>query len=297
VPRLDRQNIGPAVCLVVLFLLAISGFLVSQRNPVPIGQGAIPGQSSGVYCNGDNGGATNGCTKSNASTERQANSDTEDCEPEKPRSQAREECLLTRYTGKLARYTLALFVATIVLGLVGAVGLGITGYQTWLGRQEFVASHRPKLRMRLLKMNPLEVDRPFSIGFSLVNIGDTPAYLTDIDITLRVVMIVRIEEGGDFRGYKDFISSEKIDRRDKIMPGASVRIEKPLEARFDPAWQQIPNGRWAEGRVAIIGTVTYADDREVERQTAFYRFCTEDVNRFRFADFDKATKRDREFED
>lgn len=82
---------------------------------------------------------------------------------------------LSIYTEALSDYTLWLVVATIVLGGIGA-------YQGWqlrktvrLARDEFNATHRPRIRVRRVA---LERDKEKRVSYVVANVGDSPAYIT-----------------------------------------------------------------------------------------------------------------------
>jgi len=150
--------------------------------------------------------------------------------------------------------------------------------------------------MRLLKLEPLEIGKPFKIEFTLANIGDTVAEIATIEATLRIRDIVPVMKNGKLTGYEDFTKTEEITRTDTIDTGESVGISHGFDFLFPKEWGA-PDDYWASTRVYIIGNVAYTDDRGVKRKTAFYRVCSENVDRFHFMPFKKAQKRDYEYED
>ena len=94
---------------------------------------------------------------------------------------------LSVYTENLSSYTLWLVVATIVLGGIGA-------YQGWqlrktvrLARDEFNATHRPRIRVRrvILENDPITHDD--RVSYMIANVGESPAHITGgmVNITYR----------------------------------------------------------------------------------------------------------------
>src|SRR5260221_2025643 len=80
---------------------------------------------------------------------------------------------LARSTDDLANFTMALFYATAVLG-IGTCGLLLLGFRQSsdtkgalaLARDEFNATHRPTLRVRLFRLQPLTDGRSIMLSFA-----------------------------------------------------------------------------------------------------------------------------------
>jgi hypothetical protein len=198
-------------------------------------------------------------------------------------AQANQETPQEQSEETTADWTIVLGIFTGVLALIS----GIQGYliyrQVNLGRDEFISSHRPKLRMRLLRIDPPEAGKPFKIYFTLANIGDTKAEIKKVDVTINTVsqMIT-----GEFE--------VTLPVGDIILAGDSVDLIGESAVKF--TWGT-PGKNWAEGRVSIVGTITYSDDMGINRRTGFYRECSS-VNRFNIPDwFSEAQRRDFEYED
>ena len=211
----------------------------------------------------------------------------EDTQAEELREGRINECLLTNYTGSLATYTAILAGATILLGIFGFAQGCILYAQFKLGRQEFIATHRPRLRVRLVKIDKLETGKPIVVRYRVVNVGDGEAISIAAETTLQVVP-------------RDGIPKETISRTQTFEIAASIKSGQPIEVERAFAEIVLPEwhvkGSWGFNRIRVYGSISYQDGNRVPRQTGFYRFCTEDVNRFRLPG-DKDIERDYEYED
>jgi hypothetical protein len=196
----------------------------------------------------------------------------------------------------VAYYTLWLTLFTGALAVVG-IGQGILlGQQMKLDREEFISSHRPKLRLRHLRIELPIVGLPVKLRFTLSNIGDTPANVAIVDVTLILQSAIEVrDKKGQLTGYEDARMVVNFPTGATIAAGDSVVLSGESATHFDPIWKA-PTENWLIARTQVVGTVTYADARGVRRQTAFYREC-QGLNRFDFMRFTKAQKRDWEYED
>ena len=197
----------------------------------------------------------------------------------------------------VAFYTLCLTWFTGVLAVLGVFQGFLTLQQISLSRDEFISSHGPKLRLQHLQMELPVLGEPMKLQFTLSNIGDTAATVAVVEVTLILA------GAGLFLKEKEIPPKSEDSRTlvtfpigDKIAAGDSVILKGKSVATFEPA-HGAPDESWFSERAQVTGKITYADDRKVRRQTAFYRWCRE-LNRFEFeTNFTKAQKRDWEYED
>jgi hypothetical protein len=189
-------------------------------------------------------------------------------------------------------------VGTILIAAFTLTLWLVTGRSLQLARDEFISSHRPKLRMRLLQMDAPQVNGPFKISFTMANIGDTAATIVGVDVKIQVRNVVKIFDAeGQLVNYEDARWTSRFPRGQIIPAGDSAILHGESIERFDPEWG-VPTEDWALGTVAIIGAITYSDDRRINRRTGFYRICTRSLHRFDlFEDFTEAQLRDFEYED
>ena len=67
--------------------------------------------------------------------------------------------------------------------------------QTQLSRRAFVALHRPRMRIRLVRIDPLETGKPIVIHFIAANIGETDARNVMGKVNLQVLNVVTGTDG------------------------------------------------------------------------------------------------------
>ncbi len=182
---------------------------------------------------------------------------------------------LARYTELLAGFTFLLFLSTVVQGC-------LIWRQIRLAREEFIASHRPKLRVRLVRIAKPTPGNPVTVQFTVANVGDSEALNVVAKFTMEIFVTQATKSVAEF------------DVIDKLAPGEPHQVEREMSTIFDPHWADVP---WSiAGDIRIHGHVSYTDRNGIGRRTAFYRFATSNLNRFRLPD-DADIERDYEYED
>lgn len=268
-PLLPEWRYWPAVPFVILILAAAFGFSL----PVPTSNLSITEQRTGVYCNIAEAKQPADCAAQVPTIKTIVKSDSEDCETEKPNKQTYDECLLTRYTGQLSRWTFALFMATVVLGLLG-LGGGILSYRQFrLARTEFIATHRPKLFVQTVTVtnkgtrivrNGKMHHTPASAIITVANGGDTPAFI----IEWQAVIYYQRPEAAFTPGLgTEPIQRPKIDAAG-IIPGEFQKIGHTQMHVVDDDWEEFVN---AGGQMFFIGRITYQGADKIKRNTGFCR--------------------------
>ena len=165
--------------------------------------------------------------------------------------------------------------------------IAISGAQTDLqtaqkeiARQQYLASYRSRLRVRLVKIRPLMAGGEVHLEFQLVNIGTFAAVVTATRVT---IIFDDVSDNGAFTsGYPNWTGSVLMSQQ-IIKAGETVLVSQPTKIIFRD-WRRAKSeypGRWdPEGNISITGVVTYMDDAEIIRSTGFYRVSTGDTNRF-----------------
>jgi hypothetical protein len=185
--------------------------------------------------------------------------------------------------------TLAIAAFTLTLWLVTEGTLS-------LARDEFISSHRPKLRLRHLRMESPVLGEQMKLQFALSNIGDTQAEIAAIDVTLIIENALPVlDPASGNMVNKELRTPVIFPLGDIVAAGDSLTLQGVSVAYFNGTADP-PDENWLIGRTEVTGTVTYADQSKVRRRTAFYRWLRE-LNRFEFKDFTRAQKRDWEYED
>ena len=166
----------------------------------------------------------------------------------------------------VAYYSLWLMLFTAVLGLVAAVQSTLTYDQIKLSRDEFVATHRPRLHVRNVK-RLWSNHGPWSIRVEIVNTGDS-----DAEAYIQYARVVRFADLQSIRidpMSHPFEGSHMVPLRyRKIPPGWNHRIDQIADFILDDSVS--PDGRFVEdSTIVVVGSIQYADARKVVRTTGF----------------------------
>jgi hypothetical protein len=143
-------------------------------------------------------------------------------------------------------------LGTFMLAIAAFWTARIVLAQVRLARQEFLSTHRPKLRVRKVSLYPLVDGAPVTVQYEIANIGDTDAILTFADVKVGARSRNYFGKGGHMGS-------------DLIQPGARLTV------RFDTSlmWRGDPYSRYD---LTIWGEVNYRDASKIERRTEFERF-------------------------
>lgn len=180
-------------------------------------------------------------------------------------------------------------LATIFIAVFSFTLWQITGRSVKLAREEFTATQRPKLRVRLVRIDKLEAGKAVVIHFEVINVGYSRAKAVVAETTLQILNV--LGENRDRESRK----TEKFHIADEIAPGQPRLVKKTTGTICSKDWKVKDD--WAgDGRVRVHGTIIYADDNGIGRRTGFYRYSTRDVNRFRRPG-DHDIEHDYEYED
>jgi hypothetical protein len=243
---------------------AILSFVILSAIWFPIirGDGAEASQTASIHCDDQDAGANSNCSHNGATLGHAKSAEGDSCETEKPDKRSYDECLLTRYTGQLARYTLNLWIATLVLATVGVFGIGLTFYEVRLNRQEFIASHRPRLIVHSVEVAYGVNDEGFpTLGATIhvFNIGDTEAVIDEFvgDIQIRDVPL------------RAGIILPTIEMQ-PIVIGVGEGRHLIVPSEFDNQRLNIAL-RVAPTRILCLATFVYRDGRGTPRQTGLCR--------------------------
>jgi hypothetical protein len=155
------------------------------------------------------------------------------------------------------------------------VFLGISTYWLWLatrasvdlGREEFVATHRPKLRVRKVQLDEDERSKRGESVLSFIcrNEGETAATITNVATAfIQSSVPSRITNPPELKSW-----SVKI----RLAVGQDVRLETVDKIAMDGGIDlAIANGSWGQ---FFVGEITYSDDVGVSRKMGFARKCDE----------------------
>jgi hypothetical protein len=163
----------------------------------------------------------------------------------------------------LVRWTMALFFATALLFVVTG-GLGFFAYQQIrLTRDEFNATHRPKIRVKHVWLeSDIWQDEPVTVKLTCVNTGIGVAILQEVGIKFHVI-----------RNDRN-LPQPKIDAtyragKEPLLPGRNYEFPPYSETILTPELNVCVHNR--THKLLCVGYVSYLDASERLRITGFCR--------------------------
>jgi hypothetical protein len=193
------------------------------------------------------------------------------------RHQATEEAI-AYYNKWLMFFTAILALATMGLG-GSTLGLYFAGErQLRLARDEFISSHRPKIRVKHIWLSSqdgqhfigkLESGTPITVRLDIVNIGGTPAFINLFNfMTHTLIAGQRLPQRPPYNepGVRQFqVGGSPL--------GSGITFTQILSDGRILTEQDIRNIRVGTPQLYFIGTVEYWDGNDPPRlrQTAFCR--------------------------
>jgi hypothetical protein len=166
--------------------------------------------------------------------------------------------------------TVVLAIFTVVLVLVTNRQARLARQAIELGNKEFVATHRPRLRIRSIK--PLLTDGVgLGIHFIVTIAGETPAHIKHIDTTLWIK---------DSAGNEFLPETNAAELRSLAGGENALCIIRANDFRNRPDLG-IYGGPAPSGEFEFRGWVEYSDDNGIDRRTGFWRIYSAETRRFR----------------
>jgi hypothetical protein len=160
---------------------------------------------------------------------------------------------ISLFTGVLALFTIALVGASVWQGR-------LTQQSIELARQEFIATHRPKLRVRLPFLKAPIVGQPLKFGFTISNIGDSSAFKVAYQLHFKMPPLEDAEINWEGSGVSHVV---------ELRAGAQVTVEHETDFIC-------PDKRFIAfvgGTMIFGGLVGYEDGNSVVRMTSFRRIA------------------------
>ena len=142
-------------------------------------------------------------------------------------------------------------------------------FQAETASKALIATFRPKLFVRRMKLLSLEEGQPILIHYLLVNGGGTTATVVDHKTTICIAPSPATELSWDNSPISDHT----------VFPGGEAWVFVTIkidETSYDPTWGIDEPAGWTiddpnTWRRRFRGSVTYADDNGVRRTTGFNR--------------------------
>jgi hypothetical protein len=156
----------------------------------------------------------------------------------------------------IATFTVILAIVTAGLIIVGICQTRQIAKTIALARDEFNATHRPKLRVRVMIPPITDLDKIFTIRYTVVNIGERLAIPKHHEIMWYVE-----PRSGDI----SVITESRSLPCPELKPGQSATENIPI-TDFDRSFDLITGGNFK-----IRGIIKYEDDAGIVRRTGFLR--------------------------
>jgi hypothetical protein len=165
--------------------------------------------------------------------------------------------------------TLITALATVVIGLFtftlwtsNRQLLKTTNQSINLARDEFLSTHRPKLRVRQFVLDLPTPENPLVVHFATVNVGATPANWRNIAAEVAL-WNGRSWEAPGVHQIVESINHPPIK--------SGQRLQVAIRSRFNISAEQIRAIEKGSLVVCAVGELTYADSSGVMRRTGFRR--------------------------
>jgi hypothetical protein len=153
---------------------------------------------------------------------------------------------------EVAKFTRLLFIATAALAAIAVLQLLVFGYQGYelrrtvnASRDEFLATHRPKIRIKHLWLrSDIWHDEPITVDLVCVNTGTAEAILEEVGLDYHVV------------------------RNDRAIPGSSNSAtgSPAINAVFKFGGQKLPCGRnWPTHDINIGRALTAQENADIQQ--------------------------------
>ena len=164
-----------------------------------------------------------------------------------------------------------------ILTALGTIAIAIFTWTLWrsthrlweanldqinLAREEFVSTHRPKLRVRQFALERPVAGSPLLVRFAIINIGETTAHWRNTAAEVALW-------NGRFWEAPGISQVAQPSNNPPVRSGE--RIQATIHSRFDVTAEQISAIENGSLTVCAVGEFAYADDLGTTRRTGFRR--------------------------
>ena len=151
-----------------------------------------------------------------------------------------------------------------------------------LAREEFNATHRPKIVVRPVKLDLTTRDARGSetatVSWNIVNTGTAPATIVDANATLKIT-------AERLPALPEYDDAHTEVAHTNLLPGVSQPMVTRFQAKYD-GWFDLFEAAQQESSstIYLFGYVQYVDAARRIRETCFCRKYDHDTQRFTAAD-------------
>jgi len=164
----------------------------------------------------------------------------------------------------------------IGLGVAGSLFLLWTLYETRrtanTAHKEFMATHRPRMRVRSVHIYNLGTTRPMEISVFIVNVGETEATVTHFGADIA------LQQNGQWEDSVPSPSMRRLDEQAPMKSGVGLAYPASDESPMSrAAFERVLAGK---SHLFVVGEVRYVDSIDTVRHTGFIFFYEKHGQRF-----------------
>lgn len=187
------------------------------------------------------------------------------------------------FTWQLRVATVGLDESTKKLWLAGEKQFGLVARQTdlvekqhGLQREEYFASHRPRVKIRRMGAVPV-LEQATTVHFTIVNVGE--AVIKDCTWNGQILLLKKI---GAIHTVIGFNPKHQSQHNEPLAVGSGIR--SVLLDRVVFGIEDVLDIERREKFLHVIGYVAYIDILDVTRRIGFFRYYDANTHRFRVVD-------------
>jgi hypothetical protein len=200
-------------------------------------------------------------------------------EPEKKDDKWRHEfwCEFKITDAVIAAFTVVLAIVTAGLIIVGICQTRQVAKTIALSREEFISTHRPRLKIREIDWDNSLGTPPIKISYAVVNVGETPAHIFE-----RRNRIYFSQTDEPLHGRVGWTTDQMFHEENTIPGGKRGYFQYETTGKIHDEWpSRVINGKLG---LKVVGEIGYRDNNGVERWVGFLRSYDWKFRRFRIVD-------------
>jgi hypothetical protein len=184
-PKLTEGTFALGGLAVFTLWLFVGLPILNSPSPIYHQQGANPGEPPQKTAGDPKGTAQSPFFVQVIPTPKTAEERSQEADEREEKKSA--DRWLVRWTAILAFATLGLIGATGLLGYFALRQARDTRASIDLARNEFISTHRPRVKVRRVQVHILEVGKPFEVSYRVINTGETAANILEMNGTILFI--------------------------------------------------------------------------------------------------------------
>jgi hypothetical protein len=172
--------------------------------------------------------------------------------------------------------TVAIAAFTVVLAVTGGVQAWLTRKAINLAQAEFTATHRPRIKVRMITAPEPQPNESIRIRIAVVNVGESTAKIVHYRISAR------LHDGQEGFGVELNVGQDP--ESIYLTTGETYIFERISSFPWDgETWRAIGTD---ELQFIVIGDLAYEDGKELARNTGFARVLEARLGSYRISTID-----------